>query len=348
MKRIITFLLSGALFTCTATSQEAIKNNIAGAKIYFSDQPFTSSNTGSRTSFTSGEFIYGRIELDNKKLLEAFGLPKDGESAMGNKNDCHLRYQVTVYKDGEQNGQPNFWDFLYVSGSEKNNTFFNFDILPEPAKAKSMLCGTENFSSGIASGPLYHIINEERFPANGVYTIRVKLFQPSVDAWGKPEEEEKWPVVEEEFSFNFDIKDIKKLKTNGDAAGELVMENAYRLDKMPEWFSKSGKVNDPKITLASIAAILKRDIPTKILIKLVIGEFSGPTWQVEKDEYGLIQQRTLMAPVNIAYNRDGKCYIGTVRLWEPYEGNGKYGALMVGSESSSRRSDFWLDCKLIK
>lgn len=348
MKKAILFLVSGFLFAYTASSQDAIRKSVPGAKIYFSDKPFTTSNTGSKSSFNSSDFIYGRIELDNKTLQSAFGLPKDGESQMYNKSDCYLRYQVTVFKDGEQNGQPNFWDFLYVWGNEKNNTAFNFDILPEPAKAKSMLCGTENFSSVIASGPLYHIINQERFPDNGTYTIRVRLFQQSADAWGNMEAEEKWPVVEEEFSFNFDTKDIKKLKTNGDAAGELVMENAYRLDKMPEWFSKAGKQNDPKVTNAAIAAILKRDLPTKSIIKFVISEFSGPTWQVEKDEYGVIQQRTFMPTINIAYKRDGKCYIGTVRLWETYEGYGKYGTLIVGSESSSRRSDYWLDCTLVK
>jgi hypothetical protein len=348
MKKIIPILLLGFLCANMAFSQEAVRKSVPGAKIYFSDMPFTTSNSGSKSSFTSSDFIYGRLELDNKTLLEAFGLPKDGESPMYNKNDCYLRYRVTVYKDGEQNGQPNFWDFLYVWGNEKKNTAFNFDILPEPAKSKSMLCGTENFSSGIAAGPLYHIINQERFPANGDYTIRVTLFQQSVDAWGNMEQEENWPVMEEDFSFRFDTKDIKTLKTNGDAAGELVMENALRLDKMPEWFSKAGKVDDPKVTNATIAAILKRDIPTKSIIKFVVGEFSGPTWMVEKDEYGLIIQRTLMPTINIAYKRDGKCYIGTVRLWEPYEGNGKYGTLMVGSESSGRRSDYWLDCSLVK
>jgi len=348
MRRIIPLLLLGSLLSYTASSQEEIRNTIPGAKIYFSSTPFTTSNAGSKTSFKSSDFIYGRIELDGKTLLEGFRLPKDGESSMYNKSDCYLRYQVTVRKDGEQNGQPNFWDFIYVWGQEKNSTSFNFDILPEPAKAKSMLCGTEDFSSAIAAGPLYHIISEDRFPDNGEYTIRVRIFQQSVNAWGRLEEEEKWPVAEGEFTFNFDAKDIGKLKTNGNTAGELVMENATRLDKMPEWFHKAGKVNDPKVTNATIAAILKRDIPTKEVIKFVISEFIGPAWQVEKDEYGVIQRRTLMPTLNIAYKRDGKCYVGTVRLWEPYEGDGKYGTLIVGSESSGRRSDYWLDCANVK
>jgi hypothetical protein len=348
MNRNSILLLAGFFCLTMASSQETVKNNIPGAKLYFSDKPFSTSNAGSKTSFNSAEFIYGRIELDTKTLGEAFGLPKDGESIMYNKNDCYLRFQVTVFKDGEQKGDPNFWDFLYVWGAEKKNTYFNFDILPEPAKARSMLCGTEDFSSAIASGPLYHIINQERFPDNGNYTIRVRLYQESVNAWGKPEEKGKWPVVEEEFAFSFNAKDIKNLKANGDASSELVMENATRLDKMPEWFSRAAKITDPKVSNAAIAAILKRDIPTKSILKFYTSEFTGPLWVVEKDEYGIIQRRTLMTTINIAYKRNGKCYIGTVRMWEPYEGYGKYGTLIVGSESSSWRSDYWLDCSLVK
>ncbi len=348
MKKIIPFFLLCFLMSFTASSQEETKKTIPGAKMYFSDQPFASSNEGSKSSFTSSDFIYGRLELDGKKLGEAFGLPKDGESTMNNKSDCYLYYEVTVFKDGEQRGRENMWPFLYVWGKEKNNTSLNFDILPEPAKAKSMHSGTENFISGIASGPLYDVINQERFPENGAYTIRVKLYQQSMDDWGKLAGAEKWPVVEEDFTFNFEATDIKKLKANGAAAAELVMENAYRLDKMPEWFYKVGKFSDPKASNATIAAILKRDIPTKSILKFVTSESIGPLWVVEKDEYGVIMRRTFMPAVNIAYKRDGKCYVGTVRLVEPYEGYGKYGTLVVGSESSSRRPDYWLDCSLVK
>ena len=106
MKSIIRFLLLSFLFSYAASSQEETKNTIPGAKIYFSSTPFTDSNSGGKSSFKSSDFIYGRIELDGKKLLESFRLPKDGESPMYNKSDCYLRYQVTVRKDGEQNGQP--------------------------------------------------------------------------------------------------------------------------------------------------------------------------------------------------------------------------------------------------
>lgn len=170
MKKIIPCFLVILLLSFAARSQEQeeARKTIAGAKMYFSDQPFAASNAGSKNSFTSSDFIYGRLELDNKTLGEAFGLPKDGESNMSNGSDCSLYFEVTVFKDGEQRGRENMWPFLYVWGKEKTNTTLNFDILPKPAKAKSMNFGTENFtSSGIASGPLYEIITKERFPENG-------------------------------------------------------------------------------------------------------------------------------------------------------------------------------------
>ncbi len=159
MKKIISVFIFSMLFSFTVFSQADQKRTIPGAKMYFSDKPFANNNEGHKTSFTSGNFIYGRLEFDNKTLGDAFSLPKDGEAPLGNKNDCFLRYRVTVYKNGEQQGQPNFWDFLYVFGKEKNSNAFNFDILPEPSKAMSMMCGTESFSSNIAAEPLYHIMS---------------------------------------------------------------------------------------------------------------------------------------------------------------------------------------------
>jgi hypothetical protein len=128
----------------------------------------------------------------------------------------------------------------------------------------------------------------------------------------------------------------------------MVMTNALKLDKMPDWFYKAGKASDPKVSNAALAAIFKRDIPAKAVTKIVIGEYTGPLWMVEKDGYGLIQRRSLVPYVNVVYKMDGKCHVGTVSLYEPYEGNGKYGALMVGNQSSDNRQDYWLDCSLVK
>jgi len=46
---------------------------ILGAKIYFSDKPFVNNHKGDKPSFKSGDFIYGRMELqDNQTLFDAF------------------------------------------------------------------------------------------------------------------------------------------------------------------------------------------------------------------------------------------------------------------------------------
>ena len=56
----------------SAKSQYETMTDLPGAKMYFSDKPFTTNHDGSKTSFKSSDFIYGRIELNNQTLLEAF------------------------------------------------------------------------------------------------------------------------------------------------------------------------------------------------------------------------------------------------------------------------------------
>ncbi|MCY7293037.1 MAG: hypothetical protein LH615_12730 [Ferruginibacter sp.] len=70
MKKIISFFLLSFLLSITASSQELAKKTISGAKMYFSDQPFASSNAVSKNSFTSSDFIYGRLEFESSILEE--------------------------------------------------------------------------------------------------------------------------------------------------------------------------------------------------------------------------------------------------------------------------------------
>src|SRR5947207_3339821 len=47
------------------------ENPIEG-KIFFSNQPFTSSATNTKSSFTSADFIYGRMEIPSGTIKDAF------------------------------------------------------------------------------------------------------------------------------------------------------------------------------------------------------------------------------------------------------------------------------------
>ena len=341
-------LLSVGLYTlfinpnCAQTMYENF-NPMPEAKIYFSDKPFANSHEGSKTSFTSNDFIYGRLELSNQTLLEAFKM-----NSIKTRH-YYLRYRVGSFINDSQMGYCNSWTYLLIKEEDVKNNWLNFDVMPEPGRGSSVLCGTEDFSSGLASGPLYHIVNQESFPTNGEYTIRVQLYLPAYNDWGSMEDDDKWPVAEKDFNFSFNSKDLASIKTNDKAAEDFVSKNAFKLSNMPGWFNSSATVSDSKLTKANIAAILKRDLPqyNMELIKFNIAAYNGPLWMMEKNELGVIKRRYVSPDINIAYKYDGQCYLGTARLWEEYLGGGKYGNLYVGSHTCNSCGQI-IDCSAIK
>ena len=54
----------GSSSDSSSSKGRSTENLIPGGKIYFSTTPFTSSNAGARSNFTSADFIYGRLELN--------------------------------------------------------------------------------------------------------------------------------------------------------------------------------------------------------------------------------------------------------------------------------------------
>jgi len=343
-KPVIIFLIAFIALAHSAVSQYEEMSPIANAKMYFSDKPFTDNHDGSKTSFKSGDFIYGRIELDNQTLMDAFKM-----SSIKTKY-YYLRFWVCAYKNGEQSGSKNSWEYLLIKNEDDvKKNYLNFDILPNPATATSALCGLEDFTSNIAGGPLYFIVNQSTFPEDGEYSIQTRLFLNSVDGWGKEQDVEKWPEVIDKFSFTFNSNDIQTLKKNGEAGDELVRRNTFRLSKLPDYFSKPNTLGDPTLSNANLAAVLKRDLPSggMTLMKFAVGNYTGSLWQVEKNDLGIILRRFVTPDVKIAYKFENDCYVGYTRLWQEYIGGGKYGGLIVGDRSCNSCGEK-IDCSLVK
>ena len=348
-KIIITICLFGFSFLVSNAGTKPHKGFAAG-KMYFSDKPFTTSNAGSKTSFKSSEFIYGRLEIQNQTLKEAFKLPNDGETTMKNKKDTYLKYSITILKDGEAK---TYWgndvNFIYVLGKDKNSTSFNFDVLPSPAQVTSLMAMVQEFDVGFIASPLYRGIQPDYFPENGNYTIRIRLYSESQDAWGRMEDMEKWPVIEGEFDFAFNINDIATIKKNGKEVGDVVENGSNRVTKLPDYFANSTKLSDPMLSNANISAILKRDLPGRsmTLLKFAVGSYTGPLWKIEKNDLGLILRRYVTPDINVVFKFENTCYIGYVRLWQEYQGGGKYGPLIAGGGSCNTCGDK-IDCNLVK
>ncbi len=224
MRNLITILVIPVLFFLTSYTHPKKTNTVKG-KIYFSDKPFTTSNTGSKKTFTSADYIYGRMELDEETIDKAFKVSE----IQGTNPDGYLLYRVYIYYKGEEEGFNSSGNFCLVRTKEKNTKVFNFDVLAEPSKLTTIMGGTTRFDySTLCATPLYGLMRPEKFEENGEYKIVVKMYAETLDAWGNMEPVEKWPVLQEEFTFNFDTKDVQRIIKNRDAVEEKIKASGFR------------------------------------------------------------------------------------------------------------------------
>jgi hypothetical protein len=309
-------------------------------KIYFSNQPMLSSNAGSKTVFSSAEYIYARLELNGTTIKDAFKIKEPG------KGLPFLQCQVSLIKDGNEFGGSGR-NYLLLKDDQRGSSSLSFDVLPEPSRATTVFSLLDDFSAGIGFYPLYNTIINERLE-EGKYTVKVKLYVETQDSWGNYQPEEKWPVIEEEFEFNFRDEDVARVRSNNDQIVDIIRENAFRYDKLPPVFSNPAVITDPKATNAKIAAILKRDLPDRTILKLAVEKTSGVLWHIATDDFNLPKYRYFNPDIYVAYKMDGKCYVGTVTLREVYSGGGTYGPLQVAFTSASEQHDKGIDCEKVK
>lgn len=224
MRKIILIFMMLAAICITAFKPPVVNDTVKG-KMYFSNQLFKTNNTGSKKTFSSSEYIYGRIELDGQTVKEAFKVwdPTDGYPY------SYLLYRVFIFHNGEEMGH-NTLNICLLEQKDKNKPYLNFDVLPEPTKATTVMSGIERFDAGLFAAPLYNQINSNNFKEDGEYKIVVKFYYESYDAWGNREVVEKWPKLEDEFTFMFTTKDVAMLKKN-EAAADAVIETAFKKNK---------------------------------------------------------------------------------------------------------------------
>jgi hypothetical protein len=342
MKPILAVFLFLPLMTTAGPVKKkpVIQPNEVSGTIQFSNTPFTGISTASKTDFTSGDYIYARLEVSGSSIKEAFKIREIS-------GRYFLVCELEVLKDGQPVGYHRYQNnYLLLPTENLDKNWVNLDILPEPAKASTLYSMTEDFSAGYGYTPMYHMITPDYFPEGGNYRVNVKLFARTVDAYDREQDSDKWPFIEDGFDFTLRESDIATLKKNGKTAQGFVTENAFRIDKMPAVFANPGKLTDPNATTAKVAAILKRDLPERAIIKFVAEQYSGVLWHIAKDDYGLPTYRYFNPHIWMAYKSNGKCYVGFVTLRQTYSGGGTYGPLQVAWTST--KEDRGIDCAKVK
>lgn len=344
MKYTFLFILFSFLFNNQNIAQMIYDvDGMPGSKIYFSNQPFSTSHAGAKTSFTSAEFIYGRLELPGKTLKETFKLDAI------KKGPYFLKLYIASYKNNQQQGGSNTNTAIRIEENELNNTWLNFDVMAEPDKAKTHMGFYNEYESGVAEfgklrmGPLYEIISQRMFPSNGEYTIYLQFNFPAKDGWGNKIPEKEWPMAEGSFSFLFNSGDVAAINNNKD---QLVnMSKKVLVDKLPDYFAKPIAISDPTVTVAKVTPLIKNYLQrSEIEVLKVAIQPAASMWSINKNELGLITRRFVTGYYGIVYKKDGLCKMGSVRMIQDYIGGGKYGNLYC---------EFWgdegdIDCSKVK
>ena len=327
---------------------------ISGARITFSNNP---DGSNPKTSFSSSENIYGRIDFGGRTMYDAFGW-----KAMGNRDFYYVSYFMKILPAGSNQGWEHDWhngrSYTLVSKEEAQKTYWNFDVLPDPAKSSTISSAIADelqyYNSPAGMWPEIRDMDNARrlFPQNGMYNIDITIYGDSYDDWGKPAGDfEKFPTVSAVIPFQFSGTDGQRLASGYEKAREAIESAKNRkemLHAMPDWWYKPAAVTDPKLAPARLVPMIKGFIGQWNLtyMKHMIINFTGPLWVIEKNDLGIPEYRMVKPYIYVIYKdpKDNSCQVGALYMRESYSGAGTYGSPYLGGI----RDVQYIDCAVVK
>lgn len=325
------------------------------SKIYFSNQPFGATNDGSKTSFTTGDYIYGRLETGGKTLREAFGFTPVTTENPFNKVIFNLyAYDPSEPSpEGDKEGKavvraiingPN----VRFTEADLDKTYWNFDVLPEPAKATTRIYyNIQNYEDEKAGAfALYSFLKDRAEPKN--YLVGIEIVRQTVDFRGNREPAEKWMRIQGRLSLDFKQTDFAKIKADQEQmeANRQARINQTTADSkraeiesrsLPDsWTLKSNPLL-AGLTESNLRALYQRfgahDAPKQI-IKFYAAPAGSTAKKVVTNDLGIPKYRawdqwfTIFAKVKF---QDGKesCFYEDFRAAQEYAGGGTYGGMIL-------------------
>jgi len=326
---------------------------IAGAKIIFSNNP---DGSNPKTSFTSSENIYGRLDLGGRTMYDAFGW-----KALGDRKFYYVSYWLQIRpagKEGWEHDWHNGRGYTLVSKDEAQKTYWNFDVLPDPARSSTISSAIadelEYYNSPSGMWPQIRDMDTARrlFPQNGAYTVDMTIFGDSYDDWGKPSgKDEDFPTVSATLAFQFSGSDGQRIASGYQKARDAIdaaKNHREMLHAMPDWWAKSVTPPDPKLAPARLVPMIKGFIGQWNLTysKHMITQFTGPLWVIEKNDLGIPEYRMVKPYIYVIYKdpKDNSCQVGALYMRESYSGSGTYGEPYLGGI----RDVQYIDCAVVR
>lgn len=327
---------------------------ISGAKMTFSNNP---DGSNPKTTFTSAENIYGRIDFGGRTMMDAFGW-----KAMGNRDFYYVSYFVKILPAGSNQGWEHDWhngrSYTLVTKEEAQKTFWNFDVLPDPAKASTISSALADelqyYNSPSGMWPQIGDMDSARrtFPQSGMYNVDITIYGNSYDDWGKPEGVfEKYPTVTASLGFQFSGSDGQRIASGYQKAREAIESAKNRkemLHAMPDWWAKGRTPPDPKLSAARLTPLIKGFIGQWNLtyVKHTFATYTGPLWVIEKHGGPLPVYRMVVPYIYVLYKepKDNSCQIGALYMRESYSGGGTFGEPYLGGI----RDIQYIDCAAVR
>lgn len=315
-------------------------------KIYFSNTPFGATRADSKINFSTSDYIYGRLETGGKTLREAFGF----SPATKENPEYTVLFNVYVYRpteyssDGYQTALDAIYNYPFITFTEADldKTYWNFDVLPEPAKTTTRVYKQmadiryEADDSGVLA--LYKFLKDRAQEQN--YVVGIELVKKTTDFRGNPEPEEKWLTVEGRLKLDFKGADFSKIKTDQEKmdADRVARANKEREDgdqakianePLPKaWTLKSSPLL-PGLTESNLKAMFLLDHPywvQKQIIKLYAEPANSTEPTIVNNELGIPKYRYLRQSF-VAFVKvvgENKCFYQRFTPAQSYAGGGTF------------------------
>lgn len=297
-------------------SVKAPENQIG--TIYFSNKPFPKDGgtEGSKTSFTSSEFIYGRLVLKSGTIRSVL------KPSTSEKNPGMFSLGMILSVDNTP-----FWSLSYslVPESEIDKSYWDFDVFPDP-NTVSTIRTVEEFgkSSGPAEDYYQHLTNQ--YTKEGNYRYTVKISGDRKDFRGNPKE--PGVEIEGELKFQFSGGDYQKIAANLKQLNSgFASKKADQTPLPKEWTLKSNPLL-PGLTIAIVNNAYLRTIGQSSgveVIKTFAYKAGSTTPVIVKNGLGLPVHREFQQWFMVfTKQKDNKCFYKQIIPVQYYAGGGRY------------------------
>ncbi len=329
--------------TPSANKERYSQKNALGT-IYFSNKPFTTGTEGSKTSFNSNEFIYGRLVLNGGTVRDVLK-----PSSLTGKVKNQIPFKLYRRDHSNRNQKEDLYflaDNAVLSESVLDQTYWDFDVFPEPGKARTVVFTDSNVNNGYSASDSLYLFLSNNDTKEGTYRIGVEIKTAGVDFRGNPLPESQRQMIEGEVSLTFRGSDYAAIQSNYNAltktfAATAKQNQAAGQELPPEWSQQSGRIL-PISTAAQLQLMYlnKRQGSNNLkVIKLHATAPGQTSWSIEKNNLGIPLYRfsNQTYTVFIRNQRANQCFFDSFGLRQNYSGGGTYGQTFLDFDEGSQK-----------